>query len=78
MTTAKVADWIDVIADKCIKMPALKARAQELGINAGKLRKADLIHEIQQAEGFTPCYGTAAGQCDNTPCCFITDCNKIK
>lgn len=78
MTATKVTDWMEIIADKCIKLPALKARAQELGISPGKLKKVELVQAIQQAEGFTPCYGTAAGQCDNSECCFIADCNKIK
>ncbi|HEG43614.1 MAG TPA: SAP domain-containing protein [Phycisphaerales bacterium] len=58
-------------------MPELKARANELGITPGKLNKTELIREIQIAEGFTPCYGTADGQCENTECCFVSDCNKV-
>ena len=78
MTATKAKNWMDVIVDKCVKMPELKARASDLGITPGKLNKAELIQEIQKAEGFTPCYGTADGQCENTECCFVSDCNKVK
>jgi hypothetical protein len=78
MTATKVKDWVDIIVDKCVKIPELKARATDLGLTPGKLSKAELIREIQKAEGFTPCYGTAAGQCENSECCFVNDCKKVK
>lgn len=55
-------------------MPEIKAKARDLGLKPGKMRKAALIHAIQQAEGNMQCYKTAEGHCPNADCCFITDC----
>ena len=59
-------------------MPEIIMKAQSLGINPGKMKKTELIHTIQAAEGYTPCYGKSNGQCSNTECCFIKDCLKEK
>ncbi|MHC4722109.1 MAG: SAP domain-containing protein [Planctomycetota bacterium] len=64
-------------AQKSIKMPQIKAKAKNLGITLGKMKKAQLIHAIQQAEGYTPCFGTSNGQCSSYDCCFMQDCLKI-
>jgi hypothetical protein len=62
---------------KPMKMPEIREKARALGITPGKMKKADLIHAIQQAEGCTPCFGTSKGQCQYLDCCFIHDCHKI-
>lgn len=61
-----------------MKLPEIKTKAKELGISPGKMKKVDLIQAIQQAEAYTPCFGTSAGQCEQTDCCFIDDCVKTK
>jgi hypothetical protein len=63
---------------KSIAMPEIREKARVLGINPGKMKKAELIHAIQIAEGCTPCFGTANGQCPYVDCCFMRDCLKTK
>jgi len=59
-----------------MKMDQIKRKASKLGIKPGKMSKTDLIRTIQQAEGFTPCFGTTNGQCWQSDCCFMQDCLK--
>ena len=66
------------IAAKSMKMPELRAKAKSLGIKPGKMKKMDLVHAIQMAEGYTPCFGRSGGYCPNLDCCFMADCLKIK
>ena len=61
-----------------MSMPQVKEKAKDLGLMPGKMSKFDLIHAIQEAEQYTPCYGTSGGQCGNSGCCFITDCVRIR
>jgi hypothetical protein len=61
---------------KSFKIGQIKNKAKELGIEPGKMKKAELIHSIQRAEGNTACYGTAQGWCDQEGCCFRGDCLK--
>ena len=61
---------------KSFKIGQIKNKAKELGIEPGKMKKAELIHSIQQAEGYNPCYGTAEDWCDQEGCCFRGDCLK--
>lgn len=56
----------------------IKEKAKALGIAGGKMKKADLIHIIQQEEGCTPCFGMSNGQCEYSDCCFMPDCLKIR
>jgi len=63
---------------KSMTVADLKVKAQALGLKLGKIKKTDLVHAIQNAENNTPCFGTCNGQCQETNCCFITDCEKIK
>ena len=51
--------------DTDMKMAALK-------------QKAELVHAIQQAEGYTPCFGRSTGDCAYTDCCFREDCFKVR
>ncbi len=66
------------VARKSISMSEIKAKANYLGITPGKMKKPELIHAIQIAEGCTPCFGRSNGQCSNTDCCFMKDCLKTK
>jgi len=63
---------------KSMNMPEIRIKAKEIGISLGKMKKTDLIHAIQQAEGHTPCFGVSNGQCPNTDCCFMKDCLKLR
>ena len=65
-------------ANKSMGMPEIKVKAKALGINPGKMKKTDLIHAIQRAEGNYACYGWSKGTCPNIDCCFLADCLKIR
>lgn len=64
-------------AEKSLKMPEIRAKAKSLGLTPGKMKKAELIHAIQAAEGNTPCFGRSGGQCSQIQCCFMKDCLRI-
>jgi hypothetical protein len=66
------------VADKRMTMPEIKMKAKELGIEPGKMKKPELIHAIQTAEGNMPCFGRSNGQCPYTDCCFMKDCLKTR
>lgn len=66
------------VTEKLMGMSEIRIKAESLGINPGTMKKPELIHTIQQAEGYTPCFGRSNGQCGNTDCCFISDCLKIR
>ena len=54
----------------------IQKKARAMGIDPGKMKKADLIHAIQKAEGNTPCFGKwpeHAG-CPYLDCCWRGDC----
>ena len=61
-----------------MKMSEVRSKAKGLGITAGNMSKTELIRAIQKAEHNEPCYGTAAGQCAHTDCCFREDCLQPK
>lgn len=62
------------VAQKRMAMPEIREKAKTLGIRPGKMKKAELIHAIQAAEGCTPCYGRSNGDCPWTGCCWRRDC----
>lgn len=64
--------------EKSMKMPEIRQKAKALGITAGKMKKPELIHAIQSAEGHTACFGKSNGQCPYTDCCFMQDCLKSR
>ncbi|MFQ6035927.1 MAG: SAP domain-containing protein [Sedimentisphaerales bacterium] len=66
------------VTKRRMNMPEIKVKAKALGITPGKMKKVELIHAIQQAEGCTPCFGRSNGQCPYTDCCFMNDCLKVK
>ena len=57
-----------------MKATEIKKKASALGIQPGKMKKAELIHAIQKAEGFTPCFGMAGATCPYLDCCWRDDC----
>ena len=66
------------ITKERMNIPEIKVKAKTLGIIPGKMKKTELIHSIQTAEGKTPCFGWSNGQCSNIDCCFMKDCLKIR
>jgi len=56
----------------------VKTKAKKIGVKCGKMKKADIIHAIQEAEHNNPCFGSSNGDCSYTDCCFISDCLKVK
>ncbi|MHC4187520.1 MAG: SAP domain-containing protein [Planctomycetota bacterium] len=63
---------------KSMKIAEVREKAKYLGIVHGKMKKAELIHTIQEWEGNTPCFGRSDGQCTNEACCFIVDCLRTR
>ena len=61
-----------------MNMKDIREMARNLNIrNSGRIKKADLIHQIQVKEGNTPCFGTAhQGDCDQKECLWYEDCMK--
>lgn len=59
-----------------MKLDDVKKIAAEKGIKVGKLRKAELIQQIQLAEGNDPCFATGnADTCGQELCLWREDCN---
>lgn len=66
-------------AEKRLGMPEIKMKAKALGLTPpANSKKPDLIHAIQTAEGYTPCFGKSNGQCVHTDCCFLPDCLECR
>ena len=56
-------------------MTNIRTYASLMGINPGKLSKADLIKKIQVEEGNFNCYATASNRkCDQANCLWRGDC----
>jgi len=57
-----------------MKMTEIKIRAKKIGVVPGKMKKADLIHAIQEKENNFPCFQTGWTTCDQYYCCWRSDC----
>lgn len=57
-----------------MEMEEVRRKAKVLGIKTAQMKKADLIRQIQKAEGNFDCFGTAEDYCDQWDCCFREDC----
>jgi len=57
-----------------MKMDEVRTKAKLFGIKTSQRKKADLVRQIQRAEGNFGCFGTAKGYCDRVDCCFREDC----
>lgn len=57
-----------------MKMTDVQMKAKKLGIKKSKLKKADLIRQIQTEEGNRPCFQMSEGSCDQQDCCWREDC----
>jgi hypothetical protein len=66
------------VAEKRMTLPEIRVKANALGLQPGRMKKADLIHAVQIAEGCTPCYGHSNGSCPYEDCCFRKDCFEFK
>jgi len=66
------------VAETRMTMSEIKMKAKALGLKPGKMKKVDLIHAIQVAEGCEPCFGHTDGSCSHTDCCFLKDCLKTR
>ncbi|HDD35341.1 MAG TPA: SAP domain-containing protein [Candidatus Desulfofervidus auxilii] len=55
----------------------VKAIAKRMGLKIGKLKKVELIRNIQKAEGNIPCFGTErVNECGEINCLWREDCLK--
>jgi len=52
----------------------VQEKAQKMGITLNSKGKIELMHEIQQKEGYTPCFGRSQRKCLSTDCCWKQDC----
>lgn len=59
-----------------MKVEEIKVIAKQHGIKVGKLKKAELVRAIQEAEGNNACFetGQAAG-CGQAGCLWRDDCD---
>ena len=57
-----------------MKVSELRKMAKVLGVTKMAKAKAELIKQIQRAEGNPDCFGTAEDFCDQSDCIFIEDC----
>lgn len=58
-----------------MNMNEIKAVAKERGVNAGRLKKADLLRALQEGEGNVACFETGqAGACGQPHCLWREDC----
>lgn len=53
-----------------LKTSQVEAKALEIGVEPGKMRKAELIRAIQEAEGNPPSFGNNDGNCLYEDCCW--------
>ena len=58
-----------------MKVDEIREIAKQNNIKAGKMKKADLVRAIQQAEGNQVCFDTGtADQCGQAGCLWREDC----
>lgn len=61
-----------------MNMTEIKEKAKQLGIQAGKMKKVDLIRAIQSKEGNFPCFETAKDYCNQLSCAWRNACLPTK
>lgn len=58
-----------------MNMQEIRVLAKDMGIKASRMKKEDLIHTIQLAEGNFSCFASATtGECDQAACLWREDC----
>ena len=56
----------------------IRKMARGMGINTYRMKKTDLVQEIQQAEGNIECYGTErVDYCNEDECLWRNDCLSL-
>lgn len=59
-----------------MKLDDIKEIARQHNIKTGKLKKAELVRAIQQAEGNDVCFETGvSAECGQALCLWREDCN---
>ena len=59
-----------------MKLEEIRTIAKQHGIKTGKMKKAELVRAIQQAEGNTQCFETGiAAECGQDDCLWREDCD---
>lgn len=59
-----------------MRLEEIKEIAKQHGIKVGKLKKAELIRSIQQAEGNEACFDAGkVAVCGQDSCLWRSDCN---
>lgn len=59
-----------------MKLDDIKEIARQHNIKVGKLKKAELVKAVQQAEGNNVCFETGqSAECGQTSCLWREDCN---
>jgi len=61
-----------------MRLSEIEKKARNIGIkDTWKYSKKDLIKNIQRTEGNFECFATASSNsCDQTSCCWKSDCLK--
>ncbi len=57
-----------------MKKKQVKKKAAQMGIKTRKMNKTELIHAIQLEEKNPPCFRADIDACDQTDCCWRSDC----
>lgn len=61
-----------------MKVSVVKEKAKEVGVKPGKMKKLELVHEIQKMEGNSPCFCSAiADVCGEVECYWREDCKSL-
>ena len=59
---------------KTMNIDEINEKASSLGIKTGKLPLAQIVRDIQLAEGHKVCFGRSGTECAETDCCFRDHC----
>jgi len=58
-----------------MNLQEIKKIAKQRGLSTGKMRKAEIIRAIQEAEGNSACFDTGkAAECGQEKCLWREDC----
>lgn len=60
-----------------MNMKQVRKKAVMMGIKPRKMKKTHLIHAIQTEEGNSPCFLTENDSCEQTDCCWRSDCLPV-
>ena len=59
-------------------MQEIREIAKSKNLATGKLKKAELIRNIQKAEGYSGCFATSCvNECNQIDCLWGEDCMKV-